>query len=86
MKITVEISMYPLREQYVEPIQWFIDRLDQYPDIVRVTNAMATQLQGDYDQVMAMLSVEMKAAHERYGKAVFVCKFINGALDLNHRQ
>ncbi|AFV00317.1 YkoF family thiamine/hydroxymethylpyrimidine-binding protein [Simiduia agarivorans] len=86
MQLTAEISLYPLRDDYIEPIKWFIGRLDQYPGITRVTNAMATQVSGDYDAVMQMLGVEMKAAHERFGRAVFVCKFINGALDLSHRQ
>lgn len=86
MQLTVEISMYPLKEQYIEPIQWFIDRLDTYPQIERVTNAMATQVCGDYSAVMSMLAIEMQAAHEKWGKAVFVCKFINGNLDLSHKQ
>jgi uncharacterized protein YqgV (UPF0045/DUF77 family) len=86
MKLTVEISMYPLKENYIEPIQWFIDRVDSYNNITRVTNAMATQMSGDYLVVMAMLTAEMQAAHEKWGKAVFVCKFINGELDLSHSQ
>jgi uncharacterized protein YqgV (UPF0045/DUF77 family) len=86
MKLTVEISMYPLKDNYIDPIQWFIDRVDSYTNITRVTNAMATQLSGDYSAVMAMLTVEMQAAHEKWGKAVFVCKFINGELDLSHSQ
>ncbi|MDN3638665.1 YkoF family thiamine/hydroxymethylpyrimidine-binding protein [Simiduia curdlanivorans] len=86
MKLTVEISMYPFRDGYLDPIQWFIERLDQYPNIERVTNAMATQISGDYNEVMALLAREMKAAYEKWGKAVFVCKFIGGALDLSHKQ
>ncbi|BDM64761.1 hypothetical protein NFHSH190041_22130 [Shewanella sp. NFH-SH190041] len=86
MKLTAEISMYPLREQYVEPIHWFIHRLDNYPNIERVTNAMATQVVGEYAEVMAMLATEMQAAHEKFGKAVFVCKFIGGQLDLSHSE
>lgn len=85
MKLTVEISMYPFREGYEDPILWFIDRLKQYPDIERITNAMATQVSGDYAAVMAMLSREMRAAYEHWGKAVFVCKFVGGALNLDAR-
>lgn len=86
MKLTVEISMYPFRESYIEPIKWFIDRLDQYPGIERVSNATATQVSGDYQEVMAMLTQEMATAYEKWGKAVFVCKFIGDALDLSFRQ
>ncbi|QSX42166.1 YkoF family thiamine/hydroxymethylpyrimidine-binding protein [Shewanella cyperi] len=86
MKLTAEISMYPLKEDYVAPIRWFIQRLDSYPNIERRTNAMATQVVGDYAEVMQMLATEMQAAHQQFGKAVFVCKFIGGALDLGHSE
>lgn len=86
MKLTVEISMYPFMENYIEPIQWFIDRVDKYDSVQRVTNAMATQLCGEYSDVMALLAIEMEAAHQKWGKAVFVCKFIGGELDLSHSQ
>ncbi len=86
MKLTVEISMYPFMENYIEPIQWFIDRVDQYDNIDRVTNAMATQICGEYADVMSLLATEMQAAHQKWGKAVFVCKFIGGELDLSHKQ
>ncbi|MGI2261267.1 YkoF family thiamine/hydroxymethylpyrimidine-binding protein [Shewanella sp. GXUN23E] len=86
MILTAEISMYPFTENYLEPIQWFIKRLDSYPNIVRVTNAMATQVQGDYQEVMSMLATEMHSAHEKFGKAVFVCKFIGRELDLSHSE
>ncbi|QYJ87631.1 hypothetical protein K0I73_08075 [Shewanella mesophila] len=86
MKLTAEISMYPFKENYIEPIQWFIDRVDSYSNIERKTNAMATQICGNYGDVMTMLAVEMQAAHQKWGKAVFVVKFIGGELDLSHTQ
>ncbi|MPY21737.1 hypothetical protein FM037_17505 [Shewanella psychropiezotolerans] len=86
MKLTAEISCYPLQDNYLDPILWFIDRLDSYENIERKTNAMATQVCGEYGDVMAMLATEMQAAHEKWGKAVFVCKFIGGELDLSHTQ
>lgn len=86
MKLTAEISCYPLQDNYLDPILWFIDRLDSYDNIERKTNAMATQVCGEYGDVMAMLATEMQAAHEKWGKSVFVCKFIGGELDLSHTQ
>ncbi|WP_445947510.1 hypothetical protein, partial [Shewanella sp.] len=76
----------PLKENYIEPIQWFIDRLDGYQNINRVTNAMATQVCGEFTDVMTMLNTEMQAAQQTWGKAVFVCKFICDELDLSHKQ
>lgn len=86
MKLTAEISMYPFNENYLDPIKWFIGRVDSYPHIERVTNAMATQVCGDYLDVMTMLATEMQAAHEKWGKTVFVCKFIGGELNLAHSE
>lgn len=86
MKLTAEISMYPLNENYLDPIKWFIGRLDSYSSIERVTNAMATQVCGEYADVMSMLAIEMQAAHQKWGKAVFVCKFIGGELNLAHSE
>ena len=86
MKLPADISMYPLHENYLDPIKWFIDRVDRYDNIERVTNAMATQVCGEYSDVMSMLATEMQAAHEKWGKAVFVCKFIGGELNLSHSE
>ncbi|SDJ66920.1 YKOF-related Family [Ferrimonas sediminum] len=86
MQLSVEISLYPLQDNYLAPIQWFIARMDSYPEIQRKTNAMSTQIGGDYDTVMALLATEMKAAHEQWGKGVFVCKFIPGGVDLDHSE
>ena len=38
MKITVEISMYPLKDNYVDPILSFIKKLNDIPKIKVITN------------------------------------------------
>jgi len=85
MKTAVEISMYPLQEaDYKMAIKWFIERLAQYPDIERRTNAMATQIQGEHSQVMAVLETELAATYAKFGRGVFVCKVIPGGLELDY--
>ena len=81
MKLSVEISNYPLNEQYIPPIKDFIERLKDNPDLRVSCNTMSTQVFGDYDVVMAVISQEMKDSFERFGKMIFVCKFINADLD-----
>ncbi len=76
MKITVEISMYPLRENYVDPIQAFIKKLDQYPEIIRKTNTLSTQISGEYNDVMDCLNNEIKPVFEKYITS-FVIKIVN---------
>jgi uncharacterized protein YqgV (UPF0045/DUF77 family) len=78
MKIVAEISMYPLKEQYIQPIQEFIDRLNTYKNIKVITTATSTTVCGEYLPTMQMLSEEMQRSHEKIGQAIFVCKFLNG--------
>ncbi|MEP1447743.1 MAG: hypothetical protein ABJK37_16690 [Paraglaciecola sp.] len=78
MKLVAEISMYPLNEQYIVPIQEFIDRLNSYENIKVVTSATNTIVSGEYLSTMQLLAVEMQRSHEKVGQAIFVCKFLNG--------
>ncbi len=46
MKLSVEISKYPLTSDYIEPIKGFIAELNQQPGLRVITNTMSTQLFG----------------------------------------
>jgi len=78
MKIVAEISMYPLKEQYIPPIQEFIDRLNTHQNIKVVTTATSTTVSGEYLSTMQLLAEEMQHSHQKIGQAIFVCKFLNG--------
>ena len=78
MKLVAEISMYPLKEQYITPIQEYIDRLNTYESIKVVTTATSTTVSGEYLPTMQLLAEEMRRSHENVGQAIFVCKFLNG--------
>ncbi|WP_166115032.1 hypothetical protein [Pseudoalteromonas sp. Z9A5] len=80
MKLSVEISKYPLHQDYIPFIQGFIDRLNEYNDLKVITNTLSTQIFGDYDLVMQVLNTEIKRSYEEFGKAIFVCKFLSGDL------
>ncbi len=77
MKITVEISNYPLHNDFIPPIQDFIERLNQYADLKVRTNITATHIIGEMDSVMTVLNHEMKSSFEKYGTMIFVVKFLN---------
>ncbi|MFC3094988.1 hypothetical protein DRW07_17240 [Alteromonas sediminis] len=77
MQVMVEISLYPLAEQFVEPIQSFIDRLNGYSEIDVQTNQTSTHVTGDYGKVLSVLAEEMQRTHESVGQAIFVAKFLN---------
>ena len=76
MKIGVEISLYPLTEDYIPPIRGFIDRLNADGRFKVVTNDMSTQVFGAYDEVMETLTRELKPTFERDGKSIFVMKVL----------
>jgi uncharacterized protein YqgV (UPF0045/DUF77 family) len=79
MRAAVEISMYPLTGEYLLPIQTFIDRLNTHPGLIVQTNALATQIWGPLDQVMAVLTEEMaRSAGPGAPQLVFVMKVLPG--------
>lgn len=78
MQLSVDISKYPLSDEYKPAIKDFIARLQQVDGLTVVCNTMSTQVFGEYDLVMATLSIEMKRSYEAFGKAIFVYKMIPG--------
>lgn len=82
MMLTAELSLYPLREDYIPVIKAFIEEAAARGDITVVTNAMSTQLRGEWDAVFSAVSATLQASADRFGKQVLVCKFIPGALDI----
>ncbi len=82
MKVTIEISNYPLSEDFEPIIIDFIERCKASGLKVKV-NATSTHLQGDYDEVMSVLANEMKRSFEKFGKMIFVVKVLKGELDLD---
>ena len=83
MKLSVDISMYPLDKNFGEHILNFIKRIKSYPNISSKTNSMSTQIFGEYDVVMSVLQKEMKPIFADEIKTVMVMKFINADLDYN---
>ncbi|MFT6094911.1 MAG: hypothetical protein ACJA2Q_002818 [Pseudohongiellaceae bacterium] len=80
MKASVDISLYPLADEYIPAIKEFIERVQEYPGIAVVRSDLSTQLYGDFDQIMELLTVEVKLSWEKYGKGVFVIKFLKDDL------
>jgi len=80
MKIAVDISLYPLQEDLIPPIQDVIERLKSHDSLYVDTNAMSTQIRGEYDDVMAVLNGEIKTTFEKLPKAVFVMKILNNPI------
>jgi len=65
MKASVDISLYPLADEYIPAIKEFIDRVQKYPEIAVIRNDLSTQLYGDYEQIMDLLKVEVRLSWEK---------------------
>jgi len=80
MKTSVEISYYPLNQEFVPPIRDFIDRINKYEGLIAQTNGMSTQIFGEYEILMNALTKEIRQSFNN-PHSVFVMKIINA--DLN---
>ncbi len=77
MKISAEISMYPLSPEYEQPILDFIARLKAHSSLRVEVNSLSTQLFGDYDAVMAALQQEIKKSFQQGHTISMVMKILN---------
>ena len=80
MDIGVEISLYPLKADYIPAVHDFVGRLSAYPGLKVVTNSMSTQVFGGFDAVMEALRAALAASLGSLAagseRAVFVMKVI----------
>ena len=80
MNASIDISMYPLDKDYKSFILDYISHLESYSDIRIQRNTLSTQLFGDYDRLMEIMSIENKKAMEKDPAMVIVFKLVNADL------
>ena len=76
MNVSVDISYYPLKVEFKPYILDFIHRLQDYEELELIRNGISTQVFGEYDKVMHILTKEIKNSFE-LPHSVFVLKIIN---------
>ncbi len=81
MQITVEISFYPLKENFGPEVLDVIGLLRR-DDLEVRTNNMSTQITGEYDRVFETISGALKESFSKDFKASAVLKVFNQELDL----
>ncbi|MDP2089077.1 MAG: YkoF family thiamine/hydroxymethylpyrimidine-binding protein [Flavobacteriaceae bacterium] len=77
MKISVDISMYPLHRDFEIPIKNFIKKL-RSSGFTTIENPLSTQVYGDYSEVMDWLQTNIKEAFLNENNCVFTLKIIKG--------
>ena len=80
MRVAVDISLYPLADDFIPPIDDVIRRLNSHESLEVTTNRMSTQVRGEYDEVMAALNREIKTTFESSRKVVFAIKILNNPI------
>lgn len=80
MKVSIDISMYPLTNSFKKPILAFIHSLENHPGISVQRNNMSTQVFGEYDVLMPLLNSKMKNAMETDKSVVMILKIVNADL------
>jgi uncharacterized protein YqgV (UPF0045/DUF77 family) len=80
MRVAVDISLYPITDDFIPPIDDVIERLNSHESLEVTTNPMSTQVFGEYDVVMAALNREIKTTFESSPRAVFAIRILNNPI------
>jgi uncharacterized protein YqgV (UPF0045/DUF77 family) len=78
MHVAVELSLYPLTENFIPPILDFIEQLKARPGLTVDTNSMSTQVSGEFDAVFDALRTEIASSLAGRDRAVVVMKVLGG--------
>ena len=83
MRITVEMSLYPLRDTALDTILAFIGAVRDDSRIEVAVNQMSTQMRGELDDVMGVLAEAMRRSFDAGGPQALVVKFLNADLPIS---
>lgn len=75
MKVSAELTFSPLQDDYEVHIITFIKRL-RASGLKVLENPLATQVYGEYDAVMQLLTQEMKRSFQEIGIGLFYIKLV----------
>jgi len=82
MQTSIEISYYPMQEEFIPSILDFVHRLKSYSNIQVLSTSMSTQVFGEYDDLMTVITKEIKKSLD-IPHSVFILKIINSDLQIH---
>jgi uncharacterized protein YqgV (UPF0045/DUF77 family) len=82
MRVTAEMSLYPLTSQPIEKILAFISTVTGDDRIEVVVNQMSTQVRGELDVVMNVLTTAIERSFGVGGAQALVIKVLNADLPI----
>lgn len=77
MKLSVELTLAPLKEDYVPTIKTFIQGLRSLGFVIK-ENPLSTQVFGDYDEVMSSLIPLIKTTFTEEEAIMLHLKLVKG--------
>ena len=78
MEVTIDISMYPNKEDFIPPINGFIEKINCYEDLKITTFPTSTVVQGEYNHAMKAVQETIAQCYKEFNMAVYVAKIIPG--------
>lgn len=76
MVLSVELTYYPFKEDYIPAIKQTIAHLNSFEGLKVRTFPTATIIMGPYDTVMDAIKNTVAWCYQQFGKSVFVAKFL----------
>ena len=79
MQVTIDISMYPNREEFIPPIDGFIEKINCFENLKITTfPTNCSPNYGEYEHAMKAVQDTIAACYRDYNMAVYVAKIIPG--------
>ncbi|WP_242131241.1 thiamine-binding protein [Aestuariivivens marinum] len=75
MKISVELTLTPLQDDFEPAIIHFIKKL-RSSNLKVLENPLSTQVYGDYDELMQLLNAEIKETFQLIDKGLLYMKIV----------
>ena len=78
MQVTIDVSMYPNKEDFIPPIKGFIKTINTYSNLKITTFPTSTVVQGEYHHAMNSVKETILVCKKEFNNAVYVIKVIPG--------
>src|SRR4249920_1397269 len=82
MRVTVEMSLYPLAQDTLDKILGFIEVIKGDERLEVVVNQMSTQVRGELGDVLEVLKAALERSFGAGGSQALVVKFLNADLPI----
>ena len=80
MRVTAEMSLYPLQGEPLETILAFIETITNEPRLEVVVNQLSTQVRGELGVVMSTITAAVERSFGAGGAQALVLKILNADL------